>query len=120
MFTLNNLRHDLNRYLKSLPNNKVVDIILAEEFNSANENFKTAKRELNQTGKGPTEHYPQINDEDLTKLFMSVYLTPNTPNGLLNRVQINVRLFFCRRANENFEKMTKTTFAVGGYQNGTR
>ena len=75
-------------------------------------------RELKQTGKGARKHYPQISEEDLTKLYMSVCLTPNTPNGLLNRVQMNVRLFFCIRANEHFEKMKRK--AVGEYQNGTR
>ena len=70
-------------------------------------------RELKQTDKGARKHYPQISE-----LYKSVCLTPNIPNGLLNRVQMNVRLLFCIRANENFENMKRK--AVGEYQNGTR
>ena len=32
-----------------------------------------------------------------------------------NRVQMNARLYFCRRANENMESMTKDTFVIRIY-----
>jgi hypothetical protein len=118
--TLENIRHSLNRYLKSPPFNKHFDIITGPEFLDANECMKTALKELKQNGQGSINHYPKITDDDLAKLYMSVYLTPNTPSGLLNRVQMNIRLFFCRRANENFDQMTKSTFQIGKYPDGTR
>ena len=80
--------------------------------------FKTAVRELKKCGKGSVTHYSQISDVDLARLYMSVHLTPNTPQGLMNRTQMNIRLNFCRRANENFEAMTKTTFKIGQYDTG--
>jgi len=118
--TLENLRHSLNRYLKSSPHNKQFDIISSEDFNEANRNFKTAIEELQQSGYGSTQHHPVICDEDLIRLYMSVYLTPNTAAGLFNRVQMNIRLYFCRSTNENFEHMSKSTFAVASYPDGTR
>lgn len=39
-------------------------------------------------------------------------MSPNTPTGLLNKVQFDVRFYFFRRGLENFEKMTKDTFEV--------
>jgi hypothetical protein len=52
---------------------------------------------------------------DLNKIYNSIYLDPNTPTGLADRVQMNVRLCFCRRANENMDSMTKDTFVVKQY-----
>jgi hypothetical protein len=42
-------------------------------------------------------------------------MDPSTPTGLANRVQMNARLYFCRRANENMESMTKDTFVIRIY-----
>jgi hypothetical protein len=39
-------------------------------------------------------------------------MDPSPPTGLANRVQMNARLYFCRRANENMESMTKDTFVI--------
>ena len=71
--------------------------------------------EITAAGKGDIEHYPEIEQSDLNKIYNSIYLDPNTPTGLANRVQMNVRLYFCRRANENMDSMTKDTFVVKQY-----
>lgn len=113
--TFENLRHSLNRYLKAPPHLKKFDIITNPEFSDANECFKTAMSEIKTSGKGSVDHYPIIENLDLSKLYNSVFLSPRTPTGLQNRVQMNIRLYFCRRANENMEKMTKTTFIVRSY-----
>ena len=42
-------------------------------------------------------------------------MDPSTPTNLANRVQMNARLYFCRRANENMEYMTKDTFVIRTY-----
>jgi hypothetical protein len=110
-----NNRHALNRYLKSPPHLKKYDIITRTEFSEANECFKTAMTEIKATGKGDIEHYPEIEQSDLNKIYNSIYLDPNTPTGLADRVQMNVRLCFCRRANENMDSMTKDTFVVKQY-----
>ena len=113
--TLINTRHALNRYLKSPPVLKKFDIITGSEFGEANECFKTALAEIKKAGKGDIEHYPEIEEGDLKKLYQSMYMDPSTPFGLANRVQMNIRLYFCRRANENMESMTKDTFVVKSY-----
>ena len=113
--TLTNTRHALNRYLKSPPYLKKIDIISSPEFSEANECYKTAMAEIKAAGKGDITHYPELESEDLTKLYNNIYMDPSTPTGLANRVQMNARLYFCRRANENMESMTKDTFVIRIY-----
>ena len=63
-------------------------------------------------GKGDTEHYPVITSDDLVKLYSSVFFNQNTPVGLANKVQFDIRLFFCWRGAENMHGMSKSTFKV--------
>jgi hypothetical protein len=48
--------------------------------------------EIKAAGKGDITHYPEIESEDLTKLYNNIYMDPYTPTGLANRVQMNARL----------------------------
>jgi hypothetical protein len=45
--------------------------------------------EIKAAGKGDITHYPEIESEDLTKLYNNIYMDPSTPSGLANRVQMN-------------------------------
>jgi hypothetical protein len=71
-------------------------------------------------GKGEVEHYPEMEQADLQKMYGSVHLDCKTPTGLANLVQLNIRLYFCRRGNENMDTMTKTTFIVKQYADTNR
>jgi hypothetical protein len=51
-----------------------------------------------------------ITYEHLEKLY--AYLDTSNPQGLLNKVMFDIRLYFLRRGMENFEAMTNTTFEV--------
>ena len=53
--SMENLRHSLNRYLKSPPNLAQFDIITNPEFSTANEHFKLAMTEIKAEGKGEVE-----------------------------------------------------------------
>ncbi|CAG2236087.1 KCTD1_15 [Mytilus edulis] len=68
--------------------------------------------ELKRMGLGDVEHYPCIDEADRRKMYTSIYLSPNTPFGLQNKVQFDIRLYFCRRGMENMPQMTKSTFSV--------
>lgn len=39
-------------------------------------------------------------------------MQPNTPRGLFNKVQFDIRMYFFRRGAENMVNMTKDTFIV--------
>ncbi|XP_072048836.1 uncharacterized protein [Amphiura filiformis] len=110
--SLDNFRHGINRYLRSPPYNKKFDIIKDVEFREANDNFRAALCDLKSEGKGNTTHYPTISSADLQKLYSSEELSIHTPRGLFNKVQFDVRYYFCRRGQENIRCMKKDTFKV--------
>jgi hypothetical protein len=110
--SLENVRHGLNRYLKDPPHYKQFDIIKDTAFTNANANFKAAMAELKRLGLGATDHYPTISEEDRRKVYTSVHTSPQTPLGLFNKVQFDLRLYFCRRGSENIYNFTKDTFQV--------
>ena len=98
--------------MKGPPHNKKFDIIKDSSFSNSNENFKAAIAELKRIGLGDVEHYPSINEADRKKLYTSMFLSPNTPVGLQNKVQFDIRLYFCLRRMENIPNMTKSTFEI--------
>jgi hypothetical protein len=106
--SLETLRYGFCRHIKGF--NKQVDIIKDPEFNSSNELFKTAMTEVKASGKGDIKHTPAITPEDLEKLY--AFFDTSNPQGLLDKVMFDTRLYCFRRGMENFEAMTKTTFEV--------
>lgn len=104
------IRHGLNRHLKNPPFNKKCDIIKDPAFTDSNTCFKTVLAETKRVGKGDVQNYPIISEPDIQKLYTSMHLSINTPQGLFNKVQFDVRMFLCRRGNENMHGMTKTHF----------
>ncbi|CAG2255481.1 KCTD1_15 [Mytilus edulis] len=110
--SLDSFRYSLNRYLKAPPFLKEFDIMKHEAFNESNQVFKTALTELKANGKGATQHFPIISEIDRTKLYSSTFMQTNSPTGLLNKVQFDIRMYFFRRGAENMDKMTKDTFIV--------
>ena len=99
-------------YLESPQYLKDFDILKHEAFNESNLVFKTALTELKANGKGATEHYPIISEDDRSKLYSSIHLQTNTPCGLLNKVQFDIRLYFFRHGFDNMVSLTKSTFVV--------
>jgi hypothetical protein len=110
--SLESFHHALNRYLKAPPFLKDFDILKHTIFDEANTVFKTALTELKANGKGATEHYPIINEDDRKKLYSSVHMKTDTPQGLFNKVQFGIRMYFFRRGAENMATRTKDTFVV--------
>lgn len=63
-------------------------------------------------GEGTCVRHPIISDTDLKSLYTCMHLSINTPQGLLNKGQFDIRMFFCRRGIENMHYMTKYMFRV--------
>lgn len=110
--SLESIRHGLNRYLKRSPFNKQFDLMKDPQFRGSNQSFKVAVAELKRHGKGDIEHNVAITKEDRAKLYTSPYLSTDIPNGLLNKVQYDIRLYFRCRGSESMFKMTKSTFKI--------
>ena len=49
-----------------------------------------------------------------------MHLAITTPKGLFNKVQFDIRMFFCRPGNENMHSMTKDMFQVDTDENTGR
>ena len=118
--SLENMRHSLNRYLQAPPLERDIDIIKDIEFREANLSYRAAVKELKQEGNGTVDHFPVIKDDDIQTLYKSLYFNVKTPCGLQNKVQFDVRLYFCRRGAENMHSMTNKTFVVRTDENGSR
>jgi hypothetical protein len=61
---------------------------------------------------------PNIEPEDLTKLYTSLTLSPHTPEGLLHKCWFDVMFFLCRRGREHLREMKKDTFKFAKKSNG--
>jgi len=110
--SLTNFRFSLNRYLKSPPINKRFDIRTDPAFHDSNINFLAAITELKSVGKGERNPYSPISEEDLNKMYTSVNMQPTTPRGLYNKVQFEIRMFFCRHGPSAMKDMTISTFEI--------
>ena len=60
-----NIRAGLNRYLKN--KGKAIDLIKEPVFAQANFSFQAQQVKLKEEGRGDTEHYPEIDENDLLK-----------------------------------------------------
>lgn len=110
--TLEHFRNGINRYLKLPPHSKKIDIMKDQDFNESNECVKTAVSELKANGKGVVNHHAVICQSDRQNLYTSIHMNPYTPHGLANKVQFDIRLYFCRRGCENMDKITKNTIVI--------
>ena len=111
--SLENFRHSLNRYLKSPPISRDIDIVKDPEFRMANECFKAAMRDLKAEGKGVIDHHSLIKKSDLNKIYQN--LNTESPLELFKKVQFDIRFYFFRRGIENMAEMTKETFVVKAF-----
>ena len=101
------MRFALNRHLQVTHNFHIV-IIKDDDFRDANISFRAAMKDLKRVGKGSTEHYPEIKENDLKVIYSSEIMQLNTPVHLQNKVQF----YFTRRGGENMHEMTKDTFGI--------
>ena len=62
-------------------------------------------RTIIKSGKGDINHYPEIEPEDVKKLYSSFDL--NSPTDLLEKVWFGIMFFLCRRCRENLRDMNE-------------
>ena len=105
--SMKSIRFSLQRYF--LEKSKL-DILNEKHFDESNTIFQNVLKNVKAAGKGETDHYPEIEPEDLAKLYSSFDV--NDPAGLQNLVWFNIMFFLIRRGRENVRSMTKSTFAV--------
>ena len=113
--SMRSLRSALQRHYLSVYN---IDIVHDLMFADANIVFTNILTKIKQAGKGETEHHPEIEPEDMIKLFESFDVTH--PIGLQEIVWFNIVYVFIRRGRQNIRQMTKDTFSVGTDASGAR
>jgi hypothetical protein len=73
-------RHFLNLY--------TWDVINDIAFSNANKSWNNVAKILKQSGKGLTEHYKEIEPEDLRKVYENLNI--ETPSGLQKKVWFDI------------------------------
>ena len=104
--SMRSIRFSLQRYFLAIAR---MDI-LSNEFIDANTVFENTLKSVKAAGKGETEHHPEIEPDDLTKLFNSFDI--NDPTGLQELIWFNIMFFFIRRGRENIRQMKKSSFSI--------
>ena len=110
--SIEGIRYSLNRFLKKLPNNETFDLLKDTSFAKSNDSFKLALQEIKNAGRAETEHHEPLSDSDRQKLYTSLFFNTDTPTGLYNKVQFDLRYYFANRGAENMHTMTKTSFRL--------
>ena len=87
-----------------------VDIIDDIRFKTSNNTFNNICKRIKAAGKGDTEHYPEMEPEDIRRLCASFDV--NDPSGLQEKVWFDIQLYLIRRGREGLRAMTKSTFGV--------
>jgi hypothetical protein len=106
------IRHGINRYITSPPQYTEFDIITDSDFTDASTIFRAVMSEIKRMGLAEIDHHPVINEPDRRTLYTSIFMCTNTPSGLADKVQYDIRMYFFRGGMENMHQMTKSNFAV--------
>ena len=101
------IRYGLNRHFIA---EKDWDIYDSKIFKESNKIYKAMLVELKKQGKGAVQHKRTVSEEDLAKIFHSLDIT--TPEGLQNKVFLDIMLYFANRGRENLRAMTISDFVV--------
>ena len=110
-----NLRAGLNRYLRSPPHNRIINLMQNEVFQNATQVFKGKLRKNKQEGHDNSAPRTEISQEDLQKLNHE-YFIQGLENGnmevLLHKVFFDFMYHTGRRGKKGLRSLTKKSFDV--------
>lgn len=86
--------HYLNKF-------NIIDVA----FKSANKTCAAVFVNLEREGKGKVNHMEPITKEDFARLYSSEVLNMSTPEGLQNKVFVDLIMHLCNRGRENLRDM---------------
>ena len=102
------IRYGLHRHFQAT---RDIDICCKSDvFKSSNETYKAMLVKLKQNGKGVVKHKKAVSEEDMAKIFDSLDIT--SPEGLQNKVFIDIMVYFANRGRENLRSMKVSDFDV--------
>ena len=104
---MNSFRFGMQRYFIGISG---VNIISYPQFNDADSLFINILRDIKATGKGEIELYPEIEPDDIRKLYAS--FDNSTLAVMQEKVSFDIIFYLCHRGRENLRKMTKSSYYV--------
>jgi site-specific recombinase XerD len=107
------LRYGIHKHFQSI---KGIDITNSDQFVQSNKVFKAMLVKLKKEGKGVVKHKDPISKLDMTKILSCLDL--NTPQGLQDKVFIDIMLYFANRGRENLRNMKITDFVIEKNERG--
>ena len=110
-----NLRSGLNRYLRFLPNNCIINLMQNDVFQHANMVFKGRLRKSKKEGNDVSQPISDISPEDLDKLYKN-YFIPGLEEGntevLMHKIFFDIMFYTGRRGKEGLCALTKDSLAL--------
>ncbi|KAJ8040475.1 hypothetical protein HOLleu_14774 [Holothuria leucospilota] len=101
------IRYGLSRHFQATLD---VDILRSDLFKESNKTYKAMLVKLKQSGKGAVKHKNAVSKEDMGKILDSLDIT--TPEGLQNKVFLDIMIYFANRGRENLRSMSISDFDV--------
>ena len=111
------LRYGLQNYIKKTFK---IDIISHETFRPSNEIFCAVLVQLKKNGMGSVIHKKPRTPEDFSKLYSYDVLSASTPEGLQNKVFVDLMVQLCNRGRENLRDLRREDFELNTDSSGTR
>jgi len=96
---LKSIRFGLSRHFSQ---ELEIDIIKDPIFQKANDMFSAVSVDLKREAK--VDHTESIEPEDLKKLYTSLTLSPDNPEGLLHKCWFDVMFFLCEEGEKIYVK----------------
>ena len=96
------------------------DIVNDTRFRSANQMFAAVLIKLKREGKNSVQHKQPVSSEDFQKLYASPIVATDNPEGLQNKVFIDIMVHLCNHSRENLREMKQTDFAIATDSSGSR
>ena len=99
-----NIRAGLNRYLRSPPTQRKINLMHDKEFMESNQVFSGLLKTMRRAGLDKTTHKTPISAGDMDRLYASGVLSNDMPWGLIYKVYFKLSLHFTRRGVEGIQE----------------
>lgn len=96
------------------------DISNWAEFRLSNQVFSTVLVKLKHEGKGAVQHKKPLTSDDFRKLYSSDILSIDNPEGLQNKVFVDVMVYLCNHGRESLRDMKSSDFKTAADLYGRR
>jgi len=110
------IRYGLQQHFKEV---RGFDIVGDKEFKSFGTKFSAVLVRVKSEGKA-THHKRPLSAQDFVKLYSSSVLDTGTPDGLQNKVFVDIMVHLCKKAPESLRVMKPSDFTVHTDTSGRR